>query len=83
MSTTPQANTEAQAPVRTLRVADPRFDEILANANDAIISIDESQAITLFNRGAQRIFGYSEAEILGQPLNRLIPERTHYQWRLE
>ena len=58
-----------------MRVADPRFDEILASANDAIISIDESHVITLFNRGAERIFGYSAADIIGQPLDRLIPER--------
>lgn len=60
---------------RSMRIADPRFDEILASANDAIISIDESHAITLFNRGAERIFGYSAADIIGQPLDRLIPER--------
>jgi PAS domain S-box-containing protein len=60
---------------RSTRLADPRFDEILASANDAIISIDESHVITLFNRGAERIFGYSAADIIGQPLDRLIPER--------
>ena len=54
---------------------DPRFDQILASANDAIISIDEAQTITLFNRGAERIFGYSAVEMIGQPLDRLIPER--------
>ena len=60
---------------RSTRLADPRFDEILASANDANISIDESHAITLFNRGAERIFGYSAADIIGKPLDRLIPER--------
>ncbi len=60
---------------RSTRLTDPRFDEILASANDAIISIDESHVITLFNRGAERIFGYSAADIIGQPLDRLIPER--------
>ncbi|MBL8460166.1 MAG: PAS domain S-box protein, partial [Zoogloea sp.] len=57
------------------RSTDPRFDQILASANDAIISIDEAQTITLFNRGAERIFGYSAVEMIGQPLDRLIPER--------
>ncbi|HOY03310.1 MAG TPA: PAS domain-containing protein, partial [Zoogloea sp.] len=56
---------------RTARATDPRFDEILASANDAIISIDEAQTITLFNRGAERIFGYSAADMIGQPLDRL------------
>ncbi len=57
------------------RSTDPRFDEILASADDAIISIGEAQTITLFNRGAERIFGYSAVEMIGQPLDRLIPER--------
>lgn len=73
--TSPSAPPAPADRARSARVADPRFDEILASANDAIISIDESHAITLFNRGAERIFGYSAADIIGQPLDRLIPER--------
>jgi PAS domain S-box-containing protein len=46
---------------------------IVSIAADAIISVDEDQRIVLFNRGAEQIFGYSEEEILGQPLDLLIP----------
>lgn len=42
---------------------------------EAIISIDESQKVILFNKGAEEIFGYSAEEIIGQPVARLIPER--------
>lgn len=52
-----------------------RLAGILAIAADAIISTDEHQRITLFNKGAEQIFGYSETEALGQPLEILLPER--------
>ena len=48
---------------------------ILAIAADAIISIDENHNITLFNNGAEQIFGYTSAEIMGKSLNVLLPER--------
>jgi len=42
---------------------------------DAVISIGENQRIELFNESAARVFGLSAAEAIGQPIERLIPER--------
>lgn len=42
---------------------------------DAIISVDENQRIVLYNRSAERIFGWPAEEVKGQPLELLIPER--------
>ena len=56
-------------------LAQAQVAAILAIAADAIISLDESLCITLFNDGAAQIFGYTKEEILGQRLDLLIPER--------
>ncbi|HEY1861723.1 MAG TPA: PAS domain S-box protein, partial [Gemmataceae bacterium] len=43
-------------------------------SQDAIVVGDQDGRITLFNPAAERIFGYSAAEVLGQPLTTLIPD---------
>ncbi len=61
---------------------DARFITIVNTATDAIIGVDQAQRIVLFNHGAEVIFGYNASEILGQPLDRLLPERfgtTHHR----
>lgn len=58
-----------------LRLAEARSSGILSISADAFISIDEHQRITMFNEGAERIFGYSRSEAIGAPLEMLIPER--------
>lgn len=50
-----------------------RFSSIVDIAADAIVSVDEDQVITLFNQGAERMFGYRASEIIGQSLDLLIP----------
>ena len=55
--------------------------DIVAIAADAIICLDEEQRITLFNEGAEHIFGWTAEEIIGQPLDRLLPERSRPQHR--
>lgn len=49
---------------------------ILDIANDPIISVDASQRINQFNKGAEKVFGYQADEVLGQPLDLLLPKRA-------
>lgn len=59
----------------SLRASQARFAGILEISADAVISADADLRITLFNHSAEKIFGYSAQEALGQSMNVLIPER--------
>ena len=60
---------------QALAVSEQRLEAILRSANDAIVSIDELGRVVLWNPHAARIFGYTEEEMLGEPLFAIIPER--------
>ncbi|WP_257454910.1 sensor histidine kinase [Archangium lipolyticum] len=60
--------------VQALRVSEARLSCIIAIAGDAILCLDEAERIILFNRAAERMFGYSSDEVLDQPLEFLFPE---------
>lgn len=60
----------------TRRLTEVLLADIVAISADAIICIDAEQKITLFNEGAEQIFGWSRAEVLGKPLDILLPERA-------
>jgi len=59
----------------SLLASQRRFSGILTLSAEAVISMDANRRITLFNRAAENMFGYNAGEILGQPLERLMPER--------
>ncbi|MGM3307816.1 response regulator [Anabaena sp. WFMT] len=72
---------ERQRTQDALIISQTRFEGILSIADDAIISIDGNQCITLFNQGAEKIFGYYAQEILGKRLDLLLPMRFSEQHR--
>jgi PAS domain S-box-containing protein len=49
-------------------------DRLVASMSDAIVYADAEGAIRLWNQGATRIFGFTEAEALGRSLDLIIPE---------
>jgi PAS domain S-box-containing protein len=58
-----------------LRASEEKFSGILAIAADAIITVDQTQRIVHFNRGAEEIFGYSADDAIGRHLAILLPAR--------
>ncbi|HWP36228.1 MAG TPA: PAS domain S-box protein [Gemmatimonadales bacterium] len=68
---------ERQVAERTaaLRASEEQFRSLAATALEAIITADARGRITYFNGGAEHAFGYSAAEVMGQPLTVLMPER--------
>lgn len=60
--------------VAQLRHAQLVTNRILAIGEDGVLSIDPSHRITYWNGTAERIFGYSEREVLGKPISVILPE---------
>jgi len=56
-----------------LHTSEERWRSVIDSAVDAIVVIDSRGIIEVFNRSAERMFGYSEADALGQSVNLLMP----------
>ena len=56
-----------------LRASERRYRQLTEGTSDAIVVADRRGRITLFNAAARHVFGYTEAEALGQPLALLVP----------
>ncbi|MCP4329455.1 MAG: PAS domain S-box protein [Alphaproteobacteria bacterium] len=64
-----------EAPTTVPQGHDAGLAGMLTVAPDAIIAMDEESRIRVFNPGAERLFGYRAADMMGRPLDILMPDR--------
>jgi PAS domain S-box-containing protein len=69
--------TERKRAEQELRDAGERMGSVVNHVVDGIITIDERGKIESYNPAAEKIFGYSSAEVLGQNVKMLMPEPYH------
>jgi len=67
----------------SLALSEARLRGIFASATDAIVTIDTSQTILMANPAAERMFGCPIDQLIGAPVERLIPARYHARHRLQ
>ncbi|MFA5309624.1 MAG: PAS domain S-box protein [Dehalococcoidales bacterium] len=59
-----------------LKCSEEKYRELINTSNDGIISLDPQMKFTLWNRGAEKLFGYKEKEMLGQSALVIFPPAT-------
>ena len=57
------------------RQADTRFRAVVESSPSGMVMIDRAGTITLVNRETERLFGYAREELLGKPIEILVPEQ--------
>ncbi|HJW95618.1 MAG TPA: PAS domain S-box protein [Thermoanaerobaculia bacterium] len=60
----------------TQRLAEARFRGLLESAPDSIIVVDNRGTISVVNSATEQMFGYAREELIGQPIEILVPERS-------
>ena len=69
-------NRQRHSANREVRRLEARVSDIVESAMDPIITVDDTQHIVLFNAAAEKVFAWPRSGVLGQPLDKLIPERS-------
>jgi PAS domain S-box-containing protein len=69
------AITQRKMAEEALKRSEEKYRELINTSADGIVSIDDRTRVILWNKGAERIYGYTEAEMLGQSIMRIVPRR--------
>ena len=66
-------------PEEALKQSEERFRQVVESAPNAMVMINAGGKIEMVNAQAERVFGYTRAEMLGQSIEMLVPERFRQQ----
>jgi PAS domain S-box-containing protein len=67
---------EANALALTASLAEKKFEALLEAAPDGMVIVNQAGTITLVNAQIERLFGYTRDELLGRPVELLVPDRV-------
>ena len=70
---------KAEAALRESEEIAWRLAAIVESSDDAIVGTDLKRSVTSWNRGGERLFGYSPKEAVGMPIGAIIPEERHQE----
>ena len=69
----PSTTGEATSPRLALGRGEGDFDRLLDAVPDALVGVDRAGVIRYVNRRAQSLFGYERDDLVGQPIETLVP----------
>ena len=68
---------QAEAALRESEERSRRLAAIVESSDDAVVSIGLDRIVTTWNKGAERIYGYTAEEIMGKSILLIIPPNRH------